>query len=196
MLIVYVVVALFAVVLTAVVVSRARSRSARPGRASRPAAGAKPAAAAPVGAGAESPPAADWKLDVDEDATQVYMRSSQASGSAAPRSRDGAAPVAPTGARLVGLTGSHKGQNFAIAAGITVGRKPPCDIVIADTRVSSRHAWIGIVDGKAVLRDLKSTNGTFLNAQTSASVTEVELRSGDTIFFGGHQGNQFRFVAD
>ncbi len=71
-----------------------------------------------------------------------------------------------------------------------------CDIVLADDRVSSRHAWIGFVDGRIVLRDLQSTNGAFLNAQTHASVSEVNLRSGDTIFFGGHQGDQFRFIAD
>lgn len=129
----------------------------------------------------------------DSDATQVYLRPPVET---APRQRQGsAAPVA--GAHLVSLSGSHKGATFPIAAtGITIGRHPSSNIVLADPRVSSHHAWIGLVAGKAVLRDLKSTNGTFLNAQTHTSVSEVELRPGDTIFFGGHQGDQFRFVAD
>jgi pSer/pThr/pTyr-binding forkhead associated (FHA) protein len=67
---------------------------------------------------------------------------------------------------------------------------------IADPRVSYHHAWIGIVDQKAVLRDLGSTNGTFLNAQIDAPVGEVVLSPGDTIFFGGHGRDQFRFVLD
>ena len=65
---------------------------------------------------------------------------------------------------------------------------PPC--------VSGRHAWIGLVDGKITLRDLQSTNGTFLNAQLRTPVNEVKLRSGDTIFIGGHLGEQFRFEVD
>lgn len=95
------------------------------------------------------------------------------------------------------MSGSNKGQTYAIPEpGITIGRNPSCDIVLTDQRVSSHHAWIGLVAGKPVLRDLNSTNGTFLNAQTHTSVSEVILRAGDTVFFGGHQGDQFRFVAD
>jgi predicted component of type VI protein secretion system len=80
------------------------------------------------------------------------------------------------------------------AGGITIGRHPECDVVVADPRVSSRHAWLGIVGGKATLRDLKSTNGTFLNTQTRTSISETELRAGDMISFGGHQGDQVLFM--
>ena len=40
------------------------------------------------------------------------------------------------------------------AAGITVGRDPKSDIVISDPRASYHHAWVGIIEQKAVLRDL------------------------------------------
>lgn len=133
--------------------------------------------------------------DFDPGGTMIY-RSSQASVPAAPKKRDESAPAAPVAARLMCLSGSHKGSTFpVIAAGMTIGRSPRCDIVLVDPRVSSRHAWIGVVDGQTILRDLKSTNGTFLNAHIHASVSEVPLHSGDTISFGGHQGDQFRYLA-
>lgn len=196
MLIIYALAALLAVALIAIAVVKARSRGAQ--QAGRPAADAArpPAQAAPADARTVLPRAAAWTDDADPDATLIHRRTSQAVASAVHQKRDGAAP-ATASARLVGLSGSRKDASFPIiAAGITIGRSDSCDVVLADHRVSSRHAWIGIVDGKFVLRDLKSTNGTFLNTQTQSSVGEIELRSGDTILFGSHQGDQFRFLTD
>jgi hypothetical protein len=135
--------------------------------------------------------------EFDPDATQAFLRSSKEFAATAPQKRQGQELKAPGGARLVGLSGSHKGRSFSIAKdGATVGRNASCAIVLTDPRVSGLHAWVGIVDSRPLLRDLNSRNGTFLNAQIHASVTEVELRSGDTIFFGGHGGDQFRFVTN
>lgn len=189
---------LLVVVFAALVVLRTKKKSPPP---SRP-----PASASPVSISLNESRAGKQKTraelcqadaDADADATRIYKRPSQASA-ATRLKRDVGATVAPAHAHLVGLSGNQKGASFQISAeaGIAVGRSASCDIVLADDRVSSRHAWIGFVDGRIVLRDLKSTNGTFLNAQINSSVSEVELRSGDTIFFGGHQGDQFRFVAD
>lgn len=139
-------------------------------------------------------PTAPKTKKFDPTTTQVYGRTNK---EAAPRKREGESAPVEKGARLVGLSGSCKGRVFPlVATGITVGRNGACDIVLSDPRISSRHAWIGIVGGKVILRDEKSTNGTFLNAQINTSVSEVELRHNDTIFFGGHQGDQFRFVLD
>lgn len=130
----------------------------------------------------------------DPAATQLYMRPPLSTPSAVQPKREG---TAIAGARLVGLSGSQKGKSFAVTAtGITVGRNATSDVLLTDSRVSGNHAWVGLVEGKAVLRDLKSTNGTFLNTNTKTTVTETELCSGDTIFFGGHQGDQFKFVAE
>jgi FHA domain len=133
----------------------------------------------------------------DPHATRVHFRGSEDSAAAAPVHRD-AAPL-PSGktARLVCVSGSQKDHSFPIpAAGISIGRDPKNDIVISDPRASYHHAWIGIIDHKAVLRDLGSTNGTFLNAQIETPISEVVLNPGDTIFFGGHGRDQFRFVVD
>ncbi len=126
------------------------------------------------------------------DATQMYMRPAKISATLN-GNREG---TLVSGARLVCLSGSQKGQSFALnEAGLIVGRNPSSDIVLSDSRVSGRHAWIGIVGGKALLRDLDSSNGTFLNTGTRAE-GNTELCNNDTIFFGGHQGDQFRFVAE
>ncbi|MBA2381810.1 MAG: FHA domain-containing protein [Chloroflexi bacterium] len=47
-----------------------------------------------------------------------------------------------------------------------IGREQGCDLLIADLQVSRRHAQLEIQpDGRVVLRDLNSANGTFIGAQ-------------------------------
>ena len=147
-----------------------------------------------------SPPRVDLletvssKTAFDPDATQIYKRPNPASALVAKSNRAGANVDVAT---IVGLSGSQRGHSFSVVeAGITIGRSPTCDVVLDDHRVSSRHAWVGIIDGKAVLRDLESTNGTYLNTASQSPIHKVELCSGDTIFFGGHQGDQFRFLVN
>lgn len=66
---------------------------------------------------------------------------------------------------------------------LTIGRVAENDVQLDETSVSSRHAELLEQDGAVVLRDLGSTNGTFLNG---ARVTgEQPLQAGDVIFFGG-----------
>jgi hypothetical protein len=133
----------------------------------------------------------------DPSATRILVRTAPATASSALLDRDAARLPEAASARLVCVGGSQKGNSFSVAAtGLTVGRDPGNDVVIADPRVSSRHAWIGVIERTAILRDLGSTNGTFLNAQIDSPVSEAALRAGDTIFFGGHSRDQFRFVVD
>ncbi len=133
----------------------------------------------------------------DPNATRIHVRASPASESVALQNRENAILPVNASVRLVCVGGHQKGENFHVrAGGITVGRDTKNDIVIHDPRVSYHHAWIGIVDRKVVLRDLESTNGTFLNADLDSLVNEVALIHGDTIFFGGHGGAQFRLVVE
>lgn len=66
---------------------------------------------------------------------------------------------------------------------LTIGRLPECDIVLADSKVSRRHAEIRR-DGASVVSvvDLNSTNGTLVNG---AGVRERVLTDGDEITVGG-----------
>lgn len=164
-------------------------------RRRRPQARAAETKAAPAVAPAAGPKAAAKEAPYDPEATRIHFRPAPTIAHAAPSHRE--ETILPDGAvaTLVCVGGHLKGQSFPITpAGITVGRAPESSIVLSDHRVSHHHAWLGIIDRKVVLRDLDSTNGTFLNAHLDALVQEVALSAGDTIFFGGHGGDQFRFL--
>lgn len=69
---------------------------------------------------------------------------------------------------------------------LTVGRQPDCDLVVEEPSVSKRHAqicWHGPQVGCTVV-DLKSSNGTFINAKELASGGEAHVRDGDLLGFG------------
>jgi hypothetical protein len=65
---------------------------------------------------------------------------------------------------------------------ITLGRELDNDAVIEDTRVSRHHAQLLFQHGRYILRDLGSTNGTFVNAQP---IQSMMLTSGDRLSLGG-----------
>jgi hypothetical protein len=80
---------------------------------------------------------------------------------------------------------------------ITLGRSPESVIVIPDPTVSRRHAVIEQRSGKIVLRDLGSTNGTYVYDEETGGferVEEVELRPGLLIRLG--ESTIIRIVAE
>jgi len=65
--------------------------------------------------------------------------------------------------RVVVLTGSQRGAvHLAGAMALSIGRDSECTISLDDESASRRHAEVLMDDGAFVLRDLGSTNGTFL----------------------------------
>lgn len=149
------------------------------------------------GAGAEAPapgrpePAAAF----DPDATRIYLRPDQVAAPTEITARPGADKPLHGTPKLVCLGGRLKGRVFPIPSlGLAIGRAEDNDVMIIDGRISAHHAWIGVVKGRVVLRDYQSLNGTFLNAEMDSPVSEAVLIDGDTISFGGHGGDQFRFV--
>lgn len=65
---------------------------------------------------------------------------------------------------------------------VLIGRVKGNDVVLPKTNVSKRHSRIVVKDGKIILIDLKSTNGTFVNGEkiTGPHV----MQEGDKIFIG------------
>ena len=65
---------------------------------------------------------------------------------------------------------------------ITIGRTADNDITIDNLAVSSHHATVHDVNEGAVVEDMGSTNGTFVNDN---KVTRHTLKDGDIITVGG-----------
>ncbi len=73
---------------------------------------------------------------------------------------------APPGADggLVILNGPGAGNTAAVVGGTaTIGREPECELQVIDGEVSRRHAKVTVRDGVAVIDDLHSANGTYVN---------------------------------
>lgn len=80
--------------------------------------------------------------------------------------------------------GLDAGKTFALSAGgvYLIGREQ-ADIVVADDKVSRKHAEIGLYGPEAyVLRDLASTNGTWVNDRRVSE--KCKLTNGDRIRVG------------
>jgi serine protease Do len=106
--------------------------------------------------------------------------------------------VEPPGARLLGkftiLNGDRAGQKLGLGgSGIRIGRESTiCEIVLENPKVSRLHAEVVSIDGKVLLIDRNSSNGTYVNDQ---KIDKRFLRDGDIIYFGGRNAVAVAFHA-
>lgn len=85
-------------------------------------------------------------------------------------------------AKLVILNQGMTGRTFELnIERTTVGRVEDNTFQIADSSVSSHHAEIFLRGTNIVVKDLNSTNGTFINGE---KITETVLQPGQTLRFG------------
>ena len=93
------------------------------------------------------------------------------------------------------VSGPLSGQRFDVKAdGDFIGRDGgSAQIVIGDPRISKRHVWIGVKNGRVVIEDQNSRNGTFVNDPRSARVTETSLSPGDTVILGESDVARFEY---
>ena len=84
---------------------------------------------------------------------------------------------------LVVRKGKNLGQTFSLnrAFPVSIGRSRVNEIRLDDITISGQHCRIIPENGRHVLYDLSSTNGTFLNEK---KVTRAILKEGDTIRVG------------
>jgi Tol biopolymer transport system component len=68
---------------------------------------------------------------------------------------------------------------------LTLGRDPGCEVVMADSQVSRRHAILHVRADSTRIVDLGSTNGTYLNDQRLKPRSPQPLQAGDRVRLGG-----------
>ena len=88
---------------------------------------------------------------------------------------------------LVVRGGEDEGAYYVLSRALTtVGRADSCDISFDDITVSRQHSEIIRHDGRYMVRDMGSLNGTYVNQRR---VDVVELHQGDELQIG-----KFRLV--
>jgi adenylate cyclase len=91
------------------------------------------------------------------------------------------APGQLKGPRLSGKFADGKQGEFPLADKTSLGRHPNNTLRLVDREVSKEHCVIERVGSTFLLRDLNSSNGTFVNGR---KVRELRLRDGDEIALG------------
>lgn len=116
------------------------------------------------------------QLEVDEELqTGVFrIRGARMKGSVAPAT----AAVATVSHPVLDIDGRRYQLNNKRTV---LGRGTNCDIVLDDPGVSRHHAEIAVEGGSASIRDLGSTNGSFVDGE---KVTAARLTHGSTITIG------------
>jgi pSer/pThr/pTyr-binding forkhead associated (FHA) protein len=90
-------------------------------------------------------------------------------GSGADATTDNATP-------LVITSGAKAGAEFPLGRDeITIGRSSDSAIIIRDDYTSTHHARLMLWNGRWMIQDLDSTNGTFLNGSRVTVPTPIPL---------------------
>ena len=84
---------------------------------------------------------------------------------------------------LAAIQGPATGQIFQIAKTRTTIGRAGCDFNINDPEASRQHAVIEIVGERVILRDLDSTNGTFIEAE---KIRQADLANHAEFRIGSH----------
>lgn len=77
--------------------------------------------------------------------------------------------------------------SLTIKDSLTVGRGSDNDLVLGSKRVSREHAKLYIVNGQLYIKDLQSSNGTFINEVALAAHKSTKVQADDLIAFANFQ---------
>ena len=106
--------------------------------------------------------------------------------------------VTPSRRGMIGkftiLNGARAGEKLGLGgSGIRIGRESAiCEIVLENPKVSRLHAEVVSIDGKVLLIDRNSSNGTYVNDE---KIDRRYLEDGDIIHFGGRNAIGVAFHA-
>ena len=85
--------------------------------------------------------------------------------------------------KLQAITGEFTGQEINVQRDMLVGRHQDAEILLQSTDISRKHAALLFRDDHIWVKDLKSTNGTFVNGERVEQEQEIELHDGDMLQF-------------
>ena len=92
-------------------------------------------------------------------------------------------------AKLIDMCGGHAREILINQEDFLLGRGEDCDLALHDAEVSRHHCIVRIRGGEAVVSDLGSSNGTYVNKHRI--VSQATVRTGDELKLG-----TFRFLID
>ncbi len=79
---------------------------------------------------------------------------------------------------------TYAGKNLPVTGQITIGREPENTIHIDDGLVSRYHALVQKIKDAYFIKDLDSTNGTFVNGHEIPKGNYIKLNRADVIRIG------------
>ena len=85
--------------------------------------------------------------------------------------------------KLQAITGEFTGQEINVERDMLVGRHQDAEILLQSTDISRKHAALLFRDDHIWVKDLNSTNGTFVNGERVEQEQEIELHDGDMLQF-------------
>lgn len=132
----------------------------------------------------------DDDLKIADDDLKIDLGEDKPAGTPAPAQAPPPQPTAATPEKetpretkflLVGLAGEVKGQEFPINDSLSIGRRKNNHIILKDEKVSGDHAVVHRQGDVYVLKDLGSTNGTWIGGRKA---TEEKLGHGSMFRMG------------
>lgn len=85
--------------------------------------------------------------------------------------------------QLNALTEALGDLTLTVTDSLSVGRGSDSDVVLGSQQISRNHAQLSVLNGQLYVKDLESSNGTFINDERIAANESKHLAADDTLGF-------------